>query len=79
MALDVNTLKARVKGAATFSYFYDGALWYTCCDGWKFPIPVADTVNQQGGAATFNASEKGILLMRWIRKHMELEDRDGNE
>lgn len=71
MAIDLDLLKSRVKGSAKFAYFYDGALWYTCDDGWKFPVPVADTANAQGGAATFNATEKAILLMRWIRKHME--------
>lgn len=68
------TLKTRVKGPVHFSYFRDGALWYACTDGWTFPVPVgSDTSNAQGGQPTFNATEKGITMMRWIRKAMESE------
>jgi len=66
-------LKERVKGGATFQFFRDGALWYAADDGWEFPVPVSDTTNGQGSSPTFNAKEKGITLMRWMRKHMETE------
>jgi hypothetical protein len=38
-------------------------------NGFKFPVPVNDT--NEIGNATFNATEKSILLMRYIRKHIE--------
>lgn len=73
MPIDTTLLKQRVKGMVRFSYFRDGALWYVAEDGWEFPVPVADTDNSQGGSPTFNAEEKGMLLMRWMRKAMEAE------
>ncbi len=63
----------RVKEKAVFSHFREDALWYKTFDGWLFPIPVEDTKNAQGSQPTFGAEEKGILLMRWIRRHMERE------
>ena len=59
-------LKTRVKAQVRFVYFTDGALWYEAVDGWKFPVPVSDA-----GTGSFHAEEKGILLMRWMRRHME--------
>ena len=66
-------LKARVKGRVRFVYYRDGALHYTCDDGWEFPVPVLDTENAQGSSPTFLAEDKGIVFMRWIRKTMEAE------
>ena len=55
---------------ARFIYFRDGALHYETEDGFVFPIPVDDA-----GSATFNAEEKAMLLMRYIRKYLKvLED-----
>jgi hypothetical protein len=48
-----------------FAYYRDKALHYETEDGFLFPVPVDDA-----GSATFNAEEKAILLMRWIRKGM---------
>lgn len=73
MAINTKLLLQRVKGAVRFVYFRDGALWYESEDGWTFPVPVTDTINAQGASPTFNAVEKGILLMRWMRKAMERE------
>lgn len=64
-------LRDRVKGRVRFVFFRDGALYYQCDDGFEFPVPVSDTGNEQGGAPTFFAEEKGITLMRWIRRAME--------
>ena len=50
----------------TFQYYRDGDLWYTTECGFKFPVPISDI-----GNATFNASDKAILFMRYIRKFME--------
>jgi hypothetical protein len=53
-----------VRGSSRFLYFKDGELWYQTEDtGLKFPVPVSDA-----GTATFNAQEKSLLLMRYIRK-----------
>lgn len=52
---------------ATFLYYRDGDLWYATEDGFKFPVPVSDV-----GNATFPATEKALLLMRYIRKHLAL-------
>ncbi len=62
----MSSLKEMVSGPATFSFYRDGELWYTTHDGFKFPVPITDI-----GTATFNAEEKGILMMRYIRKHQD--------
>lgn len=73
MTIDMSLLKTRVKGLVRFVYFRDGALYYACDDGWEFPVPIADTMNAQGASPTFNAEDKGIVFMRWIRQQMETE------
>ena len=50
---------------AHFVFFRDRALSYETDDGFQFPVPVDDA-----GSATFNAEEKAIILMRYIRKHL---------
>ena len=58
------TIKEIVKDqTAVFQYFHDGALWYMS-NGFLFPVPVEDAKS-----ATFNAEEKAMLLMRYIRKY----------
>ena len=54
----------------TFVRFKDGELWYSTEDGFEFPVPVADI-----GSATLLATDKALLFMRYIRKHVELLDR----
>lgn len=54
---------------AHFVFYRDGALFYETDGGFQFPIPVEDA-----GSATFNADEKAILLMRYIRKHLARTD-----
>ncbi len=51
---------------ARFVFYRDRALHYETDDGFLFPVPIDDA-----GSATFNAEEKAILLMRYIRKHLE--------
>jgi hypothetical protein len=63
----MSMLKEMVSGPATFAYYRDGELWYSTHDGFYFPVPITDI-----GTATFNAEEKGILMMRYIRKHLKL-------
>jgi hypothetical protein len=64
MNLDV---KENVRGTATLQYFRNNALWYRTEAGLMFPVPVEDI-----GDATFNPTEKGLFLMRWVRKHIEV-------
>lgn len=58
-----------VKGGkiARFTHYVDGELWYKTEDGFTFPVPISDI-----GDATFLAEDKAILLMRYIRKHLQL-------
>ena len=61
------SIKEIVKGKnAHFVFFRDKSLFYETDDGFQFPVPVDDA-----GSATFNAEEKAILLMRYIRKHVD--------
>jgi hypothetical protein len=55
-----------VKGPCTFKYYRDNSLWYETHLGLLFNVPINDI--DQG---TFNYTEKGILMMRWIRKFTE--------
>ena len=52
----------------SFTHFCDGQLWYTTDDGFEFPVP---TDHKEVGNATFNAEDKAIMYMRYIRKHIE--------
>lgn len=62
---------------AHFLFYRDHNLWYNVevDDGqgiysptnFQFPVPLEDI-----GNATFNAEEKAILLMRYIRKQMNV-------
>ena len=72
--MDTKQLVERVKNPVNFVYFRDGALWYEAVDGWIFPVPVEETMNAQGASPTFNAQEKGMLLMRWMRKQLKKEE-----
>lgn len=63
-------MKDHVKGNCTFQYYRDSSLWYkTEVTELLFPIPISDI-----GNATFNNKEKGLLMMRYIRKWL-----DGNK
>lgn len=55
-----------------FVRYFDGQLWYqvigndTVPLGFEFPVPISDI-----GNATFLATDKAMLFMRYIRKHLE--------
>lgn len=57
-----------------FQFYRDGNLFYKTDNGFEFNIPLDDL-----GKATLGVEEKTILLMRWIRKHVEVlkQERDG--
>lgn len=66
-------LKEIVKGdnRVHFTFYRNRALHYTTDDGFVFPVPV-----DQAGSATFNASERAMLLMRYIRAQLEMIERE---
>jgi hypothetical protein len=68
--MDTKLFKERAKGNVQFAFFRDNELWYEACDGWRFPVHVSETGNEQGNNPTFDAEMKGITMMRWIRKEM---------
>jgi len=49
-----------------FDYYREGNLMYSTDTGFQFPVPISDT-----NGATFNAEDKPIFFMRWIRKQVE--------
>lgn len=64
-------LKDLVKGNVYFVEYRKGNLWYeagrhTTDKPFAFPVPIEDV-----GDATFLACDKGLLFMRYIRKHIE--------
>ena len=64
----MHNLKDMVSGGklVTFTHYFDGNLWYKTEDGFSFPVPVSDI-----GTATFLASDRAMLFMRYIRKHLD--------
>jgi hypothetical protein len=49
-----------------FQYYSDGILYYKTELGLLFEVPVADT-----GRGIFNAEDKALNFMRWIRPQLE--------
>lgn len=64
-AVDNIDIKAHVTaGPCVFVRAKAGNLWYRSALGFEFPVPMAD--------ATFDAEIKGMMMMRYIRKHAEV-------
>lgn len=65
----MSTLKEMVSSGKVvrFVFYRAKELWYTTECGFEFPVPIDDV-----GDATFLASDKAIMLMRYIRKHMAM-------
>lgn len=64
----MRNVKDLVQGTtARFKFYRDGQLWYDI-EGtdFTFPVPISDI-----GNATFNYHEKGMLMMRYVRKQLE--------
>jgi hypothetical protein len=59
-------LKDNIQGYSSFVYYREDALWYRTATDLMFPVPVSDI-----GTAQFLATEKSLLLMRWIRKYLD--------
>ena len=64
-------MKELIKGHCSFQYYRDYKLWYQTDNGFLFPVPIEDI-----GTATFNQKEKGMLMMRYIRKWLNEINRD---
>lgn len=63
----MNSVKDMVKNKqVTFVRYKKGELWYVTECGFEFPVPIDDT-----GDADFYATDKAMLFMRYIRKHVE--------
>jgi hypothetical protein len=59
-------LKQLIKGNVEFQFYRDSQLWYKTEEGnFLFPVPIDDI-----GNATFARIEKGLLMMRYIRKYL---------
>ncbi len=56
-----------VNKKVKFSFYRGGELWYKADNGFEFPVPVDDT-----GTATFLAEDKSVYFMRWIRKYLDV-------
>lgn len=61
----MNELKEIVKDGKKvyFQFFRGKSLYYKTECGFMFEVPISDT-----GDACFNAEDKAILFMRWIRR-----------
>lgn len=72
MILDSAAISAEVKRHVVnnqqvhFTRFRANELWYKTEHGLEFPVPVSDV-----GDATFLATDKALLFMRYIRKQVE--------
>ena len=62
------SIKEMVAGKqVTFVRYQNKELWYVTECGFEFPVPIEDT-----NEAAFNAQDKAMLFMRWIRKHLAM-------
>lgn len=62
----MTTLRDHIAGEVVFKFYKDGNLWYETGEtGFQFPVPIDDI-----GNATFLARDKGMMFMRYIRKHL---------
>lgn len=67
----MSSLKELVAPGQTvqFEYYRDGNLWYVTSSGFSFPVPINDI-----GNATFFATDKAMLFMRYIRRQLKVLD-----
>ena len=64
-----------VKGKkARFIHFVDKQLWYKTDCGFEFPVPLDDV-----GTTLFVAEYNAIRLMKWIRIHLGMIDKEKEE
>ena len=58
----------------TFQFYREHELWYATEDGFLFPVPIEDV-----GNATFLSEDKALIMMRYIRKHVDYLDKAKQE
>lgn len=61
-------IKRAVQGKVHFQFYRDGYFYYQTDAGEEFGVPLEEV-----GSATLNATERGMLFMRWMRKWNESE------
>ena len=62
------SIKDMVKDkVVSFVHYRDQELWYVTECGFEFPVPIDDV-----GNATFKATDKAMLFMRYIRKYLNM-------
>jgi hypothetical protein len=52
----------------TFYFYRDEQFWYQTDDGFLFPIPLKDIINDK---VTLLHKDNAILFMRWIKKYLD--------
>lgn len=63
----MSELKDLVKDQQVhFEFYRQKELWYKTDSGFEFPVPIDDA-----GDGVFLKTDKAILFMRYIRKHLE--------
>lgn len=67
----MNILSMIKNKNVTFVEYRKDNLWYVTECGFEFPVPVEDT-----GDGIFKSTEKAIMLMRYIRKHIEVIEKE---
>lgn len=68
-------LKLLIKGACSFEYYQAGNLYYRTENGdLLFPVPVQDF-----GSSKLEAREKGIILMRFIKRQLNANKSDSDQ
>ncbi len=82
--MSTKKLKAMIAAGNTvrFTRYFDAQLWYEvryrdpdnttggeALERFEFPVPISDI-----GGATFLAEDKAALMMRYIRKHLDMLD-----
>lgn len=69
------TLKDLVKDGKKvyFDFYRSGILYYKTEDGFLFEVPCSDT-----GNGVFKQEDKAITFMRWIRKQLDANSRQGD-
>lgn len=74
----VNDIKPLVKGIAQLQYIMAGGIavyHITAVDSKKYQLEInLSNKNDVGETAAFKPTEKGLLLMRWIRRANEQDE-----
>ena len=56
-----------------FKYYRDNELWYETDNGFLFPVPLD---KKDIGTAVFNRDDKAIIFMRYIRRFLEIIEKE---